>query len=312
MDPLTISATILSVIQLTNNTIRLVEACKDVDDPKVELIQSKLMTQKSVIRRWANRFRAESANGGWDIPPESMEDVDQILRRMMKYWERAQAKMAKIRHAPDGKMTSRVFIYRFWFANGGFQELKDLTDAMDAMNEALMFIAPPLPSYDSDSIPSQAPGQRRPGAELETTQPVSECLGSRAADSNVAVISESQASTVPISKVYTSCALILDLLSREAPEYPHIESLYERLKQWGNSLFQGPASLDIILQDDGPLYATIIRAFIYIAVIEGTNYITILTIGVDRNQKPFYDSYVSKGVNDKVASSTIGPPSRHY
>jgi len=271
MEPLslfTASATVLSVFEMVNEAIKILRSIKNLQDPKVEQIYYNLLAQKTITAGLANRIRAE---GDWFIPPESREYVAQIMEQMKTYCALAEKKMTRVRHHVDGKMTPKVLAERVWFQYGGFAELKELTDAMDSMNRALIALAPPLPSYLAGA--SHEPSRPvEPQAETEgiaTQQAASSAqLAVRGGE-----FSEPPAPEISMVTLYYSCVEVLDLLAREAPEYPLMESFCKRLKQWGSDLFQGPASLDIILREnnaeEGPLGMVVNRCLIFIALIEG-------------------------------------------
>jgi len=209
--------------------------------------------------------RHESSDG-WDIPAESAERIHATLELMQVYQERAEAKLLRIREEPDGRMTSRVLRSRFWFASRGFQELKDLTDALESMNKVLLAISTPLPvlgSYSSSNQGASGVVNTEEGINLDSPSDVV----------------EAEATDVPISRLYKECLESLGILSRytilEKSDDPSTEIIYDHLKRWGAGIFDDreDANCDKILDEDAwrrsTLRGAIIQVLVYIAVIEG-------------------------------------------
>jgi len=263
MELLAVSGAVLSTIQIARDAARLLRAVSDIDDPRIRLIQGKLTNEKRLTVAWANRIRLESANG-WDVPPESAHEVEKILQQMQMYFERAENKMVKILKEPGGRMTTRVFVHRFWFASHGFEELRDLTDALATMNQTLILIAPPLPQYSSLNIPTRV----QPGP---TT--VSEASGIPA-DITESDLPISQLPGESLANLYSKCLDVLAFIAREMSCNETLRTLHTHLEQWGQGLFVDDSiSLNTIFNTDPEdfetLLAAITRGLVYVAILEG-------------------------------------------
>lgn len=260
---LALTGTILATIQIARDVAKLLRAISDVDDPRIRIIQGKLTNERRLTVAWANRIRLESA-GNWNIPPESVKEVETILAQMRLYFKRAESKMTKILKDPGGKMTGRVFMRRFWFAYGGFEELRDLTEVLATMNQTLMIIAPPLPHYSSLNMPASS----RPDATAPNTASVIP------ADVAELTIPDSQGPGKSQASLFSKCLDVLAMIAREIPHNQSLETHHLRLEQWGQGLFgDDPISLNTIFASDPEgnetLIAVLTRALVYIAVIEG-------------------------------------------
>jgi hypothetical protein len=184
---------------------------------------------------------------------------------MQMYFERAERKMSTIYKEPGARMTTRIILRRFWFANSGFQELDQLTDVLATMNQTLMLIAPPLPQYSSLYLPA---GDFQPESATATT--------ARVDPVEVTEVSQSDppAPVISHASLYSTCLNILYLIASEVPHNLSLTRLHARLAQWGQGLFANePTSLDAIFEnnpdDTETIRLVIARALVYIAVIEG-------------------------------------------
>jgi hypothetical protein len=270
-----VAAAILATVQIANDFYRLVTAIREIDDPRVKIIQYNLITQRQRVISWAHRIQLEGTES-WKIPAQSSQDVETILREMTGYFQRAEDKMAKIYRAPGGRMTSRLFMHRFLFANGGFQELKELTEALTAMNEALKEIAPPLPAYSlateawnrpTDVVIPTSTANSRTNVPEGTVEADAEATKSAEGPTILGL-------AVSISALYNQCLDTLVLLSLRTPDDSALRYYCDRLRLWGIGLFKpASSSLDTIFRTDesknSRLKEVIIRALVYIAVMEG-------------------------------------------
>jgi hypothetical protein len=271
-----VAAAVLATVQIANNFYRMARQIRETDDPKVKIIQYNLMTQRQRTIAWAHRIQLEGTDN-WNIPAESSQDVETILQQMEKYFQRAEDKMAKLHRAPGGKMTSRMFVERFLFNSGGFQELKDLTDALTAMNETLSIIAPPLPAY---SPLSNTWGQPQNTVKIPSTPAqavIQDVHGLATPEAKTAGNAEDSSKAhlaTTISTLYSQCLDVLVLLSSKAPQDVSLRNHCGRLHLWGVGIFKPTSlSLDTIFRKDRVATQTlsdvIVRALVYIAITEG-------------------------------------------
>ncbi len=299
-----VAASVLAAVQLSNDIARILKAVNLTDDPRVKLIKYNLMTQRALTIAWANRLRSESSDT-WNIPPESARDVEQILAEMNTYFSRAEAKMDKIYRAPDGKMTSRLFVRRFLFVNGGFEELKDLTDALDSMNKTLLVIAPPSPSYPVGASVNVAPSN--------SSKETSEIRQNHEVENDVlSYPNDISAPQVSIHSLYTLCLEALGSICAGTRPEQVLEDHYDRLKLWGIGIFtDGPLAIDKILMAEsrrhGHLQEVLVRILVYVAVSEGMDSLHILvflTNIVDRDHLEITLYALQRGAAKTTSSST--------
>lgn len=270
MGVVTIAGSVLAAIQISNDIVRILRAVSLTDDPRIKLIEDNLMTQQALTIAWANRLRTESLET-WKIPPESAQDIEQILSGMNTYVSRANAKMDKIYEAPDGKMTSRLFIRRFLFDNDGFKEVKDLTEALDSINKILLVNAPPPPSY------SPQVGASLSVASLNQSVEISE-IDRDGESENIDLLhtADLPAPHVSIHALYALCLETLSSICAGTGQEQTFEDQHDRLKLWGTGLFtSGPLAMDQILmtepREQQNFRETLVRTLVYIAVSEGMN-----------------------------------------
>lgn len=265
-----VAASVLAALQISNDIVRILRAVNLTDDPRVRLIKYNLMTQRALTIAWANRLRSESSES-WKIPPESARDVEQILSEMNTYSSRAEAKIDKIYEAPDGKMTTRLFIRRFLFFNGGFQELKDLTLALGSMNKTLLVIAPPPPTYSPQAGASVNVAPLHPSVEVSE-------LGRTGKTESMDPLytADVPAPHVSIQELYALCLETLASICAGTGQESIFEHQHDRLKLWGTGILtDGLIALDQILvtepRGQQHFRETLVRTLTYVAVSEGMN-----------------------------------------
>ena len=262
---LAITGSVLAAVQLSNNVVQILKGAGYTREPRVKVIQYNLMTQRALTIAWANRLRSENAET-WAIPPQSAQDVEQILSEMQDYFHQAEAKMEKIYRAPDGKMTSRVFLQRFLFINGGYEELRNITDALESMNKALLAIAPPPSAYP---VPYRlAPSELRPGW-LDKAPEL------RGDQTNLPDTAKIMTQEVSIEALYSLSLKALASICAGSQQDQILEYQYDRLKLWGAGILKtGRSSLDQVLKADSEGYKifqeVLIRMLVYLAISEGS------------------------------------------
>lgn len=263
---LAVAGSVMAAVQFTNNFVQVFKGASLTKDPRVEVIKYNLMTQRALTIAWANRLRSENAET-WAIPPESARDAEQILSEMQYYFWRAEAKMDKIYRAPDGKMTSRVFLQRFLFVNGGYEELKSITDALEAMNNTLLVIAPPPPSSSL--------GEGAPSADtFSPLNPVASV--SKPADpTSLPDTANILTRDFSIDALYTVCLKALASICVGTQQDQILEFQYDRLKLWGAGILKtGRSSLDQIFKANPKWHRrfqeVLVRTLVYLAISEGS------------------------------------------
>lgn len=267
----------MAAVEICNNVVRVLKGTSLTKDPRVKLIKYNLMTQRALTVAWANRLRSENAET-WAIPPESARDVEQILSEMKYYFSQAEVKMDKIYSAPDGKMTSRVFLHRFLFVNGGFEELKDMTDALESMNKTLLVIAPPPPS---SSPRASSPDKRFPSGPGRGVSKIAPEL--RADRTNLPDTAKILTPDFSIDALYTVCLKALASICAGTQQDQVLECQHDRLKLWGAGILKiGRSSLDQILKMKSEAHQrfqeVLVRTLIYLAISEGGVFLDIVRV----------------------------------
>ena len=264
-----VAGAIASVVQIANEFYRISKNIRDHNNPKIKIIQYDLMVQRQRTINWAHRLQVEGIET-WQIPPQASRTVQTILIEMEDYFRRAEKRMARLYSSSEGKLTSRSFFERYLFNTGGFEELKDLTGALKAMNELLDTIAPPLPKGSPFAFGAFQPEYSSfrasdlfANVEKETRRHIGEKI-------------KSERNPSPsISLIYSQCFESLSCISRQLPNNIALRKLTDKLRLWGVTLFQSSSlALDTIigenLTSNHSVGHSILRALVYIAVAEGT------------------------------------------
>ena len=283
MDPLSVIYLALTVLQTANSAYQIVRQIKDADI-RIDTLKARLSAEKAATETWANQVRL--ANGLSSIPPDKLEEVEALCEKLQHYYARLENDFARISES-NGKERSAQFLRKTWVA-GGYERLKDLVEAIKAINDALKAIAPPLPPYsrfvfdesgragieNTHRPPTYRLPHRNEGSELpdmiSTYAQSHKIVNANAvADSDTAA----NLNAIRLLDVYHAATQGLSALSEHSREMAHVAA---RLKLWGVGLFGEPASLDDIAQpwmlDEGemnPLRHAILQATGHILVLEG-------------------------------------------
>jgi len=264
-------------IQVASKTKSIYGILADSDDLRVKQIHFKLVAQQEITARWASQMQSGITSSHKlrnKIPQERVQEMKQLLEEMKAYYDLAESKMERIRPGRDGRMSSHVLAHRIRFASGGYEELLRLADTLEAMNKALEAIAPSTQSqFGNSNSASQGPssGYITP----ETHAPYEGAAPSIRPDTSIDNISKGldvESILVKISELFEQCLTGLRLMMRLATDRPLVATIHRRLEGWGRDLFTNPSTIDeILVGPEENLRDAIIRALVFIAVIEGKN-----------------------------------------
>lgn len=238
-------------------------------------MKPRLLAEKAASETWANQVRL--ADGRSSIPPDKVVEVEALVKKLQGYYERVETTFARFENS-EGKTS----LMRKAWATGGYERLKDLVDAIKAINDALKAVAPPLPPYSRFLY--DASGR----AEVETTPGFhprhrstesTVALQSAGLVASTGVEGATDAAALPrvhavrLSDVYHAATDGLSVLSEGDDTVAHLTA---RLRLWEVGLFDKPAPLDDIckpldLEADqtDPLRQGILQALGHILVLEG-------------------------------------------
>ena len=255
MDPITISATILSVLAVVQNTSRLLGSLLKQHDPRVDQIYYRLLAEKRQTEGWASHLRVlNTANLRAVIPAESYDEVVVLLGKLDSYYKQAQSKYESIERSKKGPPNGQFLKAKFRFVTGGFDDLNQLVATLAAMNEALRIIAPPLPMYSEQVGQERSP--TRHAISMTTDAPEAFSIQSpqlaemEAGAANDTIAKEIRlVDTKSVHLIWSKTLDNLETLSIRRPD-PHIAHSASRLRLWGAGLFQMTVPLDTVLQSD--------------------------------------------------------------
>jgi hypothetical protein len=206
------------------------------------------------LAEWESGLQLESISGeewGNTLLSTSVPKVQSLIREMTMNYERAQPAMEEIiSWASHLVKTGKVNSSRWTsgFPRSEYEELLRLMDKLEGMNSQLYPIAPSLPSYPQDTDPQK--------------------------DSNTVIDSivqgrETVAIPMKLGELFNESLAALILLAHVSTDQYLFIELPRRFGQWGTGLFEGPASIDVLLDgSESRLRDVITRALVYIAVIE--------------------------------------------
>jgi hypothetical protein len=281
MDPFTVSASLLAVLQVATTLSKVVKALRNVNDAKFDQVYWLATAQRERTIAWSNQVRI----AGRAIPPENEERVKILLKKMETYYTQMNQKLRKVYLPDNGKMTTRLLGERLIFHTGGFEEIMETLAAVKAMNAALERIAPPLPAYSSKLPESQGMAlqttdtlfSRNTTLDLQAQEDEAEIQSnndrSSSSEGNAA---SDRSSRIPFASIYQLCLGNLRRLATNSVEEARerLKRSLGRLELWGVGLFDKDVlDLDDVIQGNYDrnkiLQEMISKLFVHLAIAEG-------------------------------------------
>lgn len=215
-------------------------------DSRVETLKWRIITEKLKTEEWANNVTIN----GTEISPERMATVDEITGILAQTAKKASDRLDGFLLQSDRKTMQRIRSHYRW-DSGGYDEVKDLADLMQALNEALRTLIPPLPSY---------PGMASPSAPTEDHVEASQPVGAP-------VLGQPR----QIYMLFQACNDAMSTLGHQNRETDEeIAALYSRLRLWGSGIFESAMDLDSLTSQPNrdTLRQYILSQLIDIAVVQ--------------------------------------------
>jgi hypothetical protein len=232
-DIFAVSATILGVIQFTSNVVDVLKMLRDVDHVKFDQLYWLTVANRERTIAWANVTRG----AGRPIPPENVDKVEGLLQQMLQYYDEIESMLKPVYSHVGKKTTVRVLLHRMKFSFEGFDKIKSYLDAIDAMNQALERIAPPLPAYPEQPVKIYQPSSSidiSVPADPETT--AVELLATTLTQESERPKPALLPRDASLESMYGLClSIIRSLITRNKCE-SH-EACFINLELWGTGLF---------------------------------------------------------------------------
>lgn len=283
MDPVSVVAATLAVSAISANIVKFFDKIRKAvtTDDKFDTMHFRLIAEQKRTAAWANSLRRIPGSSLQEqIPPEEFEQVEEILRRLQKAYQRANEKFSKVRlDVVDGKLLPNLVQRAHWHTIG-YEDLNVMLELIATLNKTLKIIAPPPPLY---SPPISVTAQPGPQVLYSTTVApnsssdgaINSGTGSMVTQPIASAISTSAVTS--IGTVFTACLEGLRGLGAQNEFLrDSARATAMRLQLWGIGLFQVPASLDTVLEIGSPDYEglrnSLLRMLVEIAVTEGTYY----------------------------------------
>ena len=286
MDPLTLTASIVSIAAIATNIARLVQNLSKTNDPSIKLIRAKLMGERRKFANWMLVMRISTMKDlERKILPEDYKDVKELVNDIVAYFKEASIRLKNLDLRSGKYMSPKAIAARLRWIYGEFDDLKLLAETIETLNSTLYAIAEPPPKYGiGPDSPRSTPRiirdtqpapftLRNPGTEssLEghTTPSRDESLRAPSVPPN----------RRPILNLYERCLKALNFISSQTNSTTHSEDAEKvtfRMKTWAVEFFDGSYSIDRILMKEKdrirvnePVRTAIIGTLVDIALIEG-------------------------------------------
>lgn len=252
MDPVTVTALLLSGLALAQNIHKVISASTRLQDPRVDQVYYRLLAEKKRTEGWASHMRVlNSTDLRATIPPEEYDEVVILLKKLDAYYRQAQEKFIAIEPSKEGPITIPFLKARARFLAGGYENLRDFVDTLAAMNKALKSIAPPLPSYSPGAFRDRSPIRVSSVLSLDS---FSISNSSSMPQERAQSVHEKQNLDEPIRilsvhSIYEATLDALAVLSTRLRS-PQIAYSASRLRVWGAGLFKMTTPIDLVFEND--------------------------------------------------------------
>ena len=257
MDPVSVSASILSILTILEKSSDLIQRFNKAlrDDSNFSIIYFTLMAEKRKYEGWANNMRLV----GNQINPDDLATVNEIEDKLRETLHRAEKRIGKFEPAVGGKAQRADAKARMKWILGESDVIKDLLVLIRTLNESLGIMAPILPPYTlpGPTATTEVINEPHPGSAGHIAEPFTPLF------SNV------------LGKLFDTCLHCLSVIGLAKDKIGDLaEGQAYRLRLWGVGLFQDVISLEELLyasrKQTESLNTFLLEAFVDIAIAEGS------------------------------------------
>ena len=333
MDPVSGIWAALSIIQVIETAVRLARSIQRAETKGVDLMVYRLVLEKKRFTHWANRMRTLEADTVRKIITREDEMiVMKVKASLEEHIRSAEERLARFKIAKE--KTVGGLLVRARIAYRGYEDVKELLDAMKTMNEVLYSIAPPAPPsyHQADFLrpgeafadrhgsslqelpserdlrrpsPSSLLRERRNDGIAETDQSVPNDQPEVDGDAALRDL-EVEELRLPLRTLFKSTLKPLDLIVSLQSD-PRISKIRQRLNVWGSGLFEGSYDLDSILdagrEPQKALLDVLREALIKILVLEGESLFKIcrfITVNSNPAEQELANYNMTSGAIDEM------------
>lgn len=271
-------ANILAIIDNLYRGIQFVQ--RATEDPKVDGLFVRLVTEKARYAEWRRRMGIENNDDIEALLPKLPEEAARILpmilspvNRYTKLSEHLFEKYGiKGPSAENTRKTPRDKLRRANFFIDGQRQLDEVLDTLKSCNDGLFTIAPPAPGYwvsrddpiletsgdvEESGFDSLLRRQSLPNTSQSPSAPSADPLAVLPPPRNRAF----QDPREPKQKVYrpmiellhSTCLGALRAIERQySAQSATFQVIGDQLSLWGSGLFHGQVSIDQVLGQDSP------------------------------------------------------------
>lgn len=264
------------------------------DDPRTDELYVRLLTERARYAEWKRRMGIEKMNDLplliHKVPPAARESMQIILEPIEKYPDKSELLIKKYAIEKPGQFAGKTGLSdmrkRLRFLRHGEKELSELLDTFKHCNDGLLTIAPPPPGYyvslssnDPSFESSQPTPQSRNREHSQFGETGLQSQGTTWHTANIVSRQEQKSRDNqdfhPVIEFLYSVSL--DVLRTASVQYLNYETVIEklvyRLSLWGSGMFQGPTTIDQVLNQPSDsvnlLRNNIVQTLAEIAVMLG-------------------------------------------
>jgi hypothetical protein len=137
MDPVTIAASVLAIVQLTNSSAKIIaslaNASKSLNDDRYDELYWRMYAEKQSMVALLTNIEIS----GRPLSPENVETFQILLARLKISHSKMEDALQRLLPEGGAGFTLRSVVTRLKFDTGGFEELKQRMSSIEAMTRAL-------------------------------------------------------------------------------------------------------------------------------------------------------------------------------
>ncbi|KAL1864276.1 hypothetical protein VTK73DRAFT_6007 [Phialemonium thermophilum] len=266
MDPLSITAALLAVIQITNTTanitLRIIRSPETLKDDRYKELYWRLFAERESMEALVTRIEAS----GQPLSPDNVKHFKSLLLQLHELHVKMDRKL-QLLLPKSNQSTVRTLMYRIRFDSGWFEELKQTMNTIESMTRALKILGETLPSYTPppEGQSASAPRNAQPGEAVAMSQPQDQS-GSLSDTMEAAETSSSSRPRGPSTTLASLCRLceeaMLELCTNPLVQKRGLKLLLARLELWSfGVLHTKDRPLDLLLETDPERYK-VMRQFV--------------------------------------------------
>ncbi|KAI5837910.1 hypothetical protein DFP73DRAFT_566208 [Morchella snyderi] len=239
---------VFSLASLAVSTTRFAKIIMEAEDPRVDLICARLLTENARTAEWGSRMKvntSDEAKNLWENFPDERQVAIRDTWYSLQRWSReagekfGQLKEYGLSQSAAGNRRFETKLGRAKWEMSLFKELSVLIDTWEGLNDCLERLTQAPPGYQFTRQVENLIATN--GHRVAANVPERSMEVTHETVSNEVDYQEASNTQVMIKTLYLNCRYVLYLLCPRGDPHKHpvFKEVAMRLKLWGSGLFEG-------------------------------------------------------------------------